>query len=386
VNIAFFDYVCDPAHPATTGLSDLVWDMASRLAQAGDTVHVVAPYTTDDYPQTGVNVHRYPIPLVGYRNMAGHLLIINRGASKLRTLGHLDIIHTPEYLSPSWITRRLPRIPLVFTEPGNIYERIENGNPYDWSATLAYKFGARATAKRCAGMVATSSLMASWWNRTGVDVDKITLVPLGLDTEVFRPVIGAREGAGWAPDRRHLLYVARLSRENGPDLALRAFAKSHVADNSLMLHMIGSGPEMDSLKHLATELGVESSVAWYGWVDLNLLPTYYSAADLFMFPGSSGGTPRVVIQAMACGACCVAARIGGIVDHITDGQTGVMHEPGDVDHLATLISDLMPDEDRRSRISNAAHDYARTQLDWDVLVPRIRETVYRPAIQRWSNA
>lgn len=379
MRVAFFDYVGNPARPGTTGLSDEVWDVARRLARLGEDVHVVAPYTTDDVPDRTVRVHRFPIPQPGYRNLLGHLLIILAGCRRLRELGPWDVIHTPEYTSSAVITALLPGTPLVFTEPGNIFERVARGNPYDPITTLAYKLAARRTAATCAQMIATSAEMAHWWRRTGVAQERISRVPLGIDTTLFQRVPGARARLGWTDEEPAVLYAARLSRENGVDVALRAMARLRERGVPAQFHVLGSGPERARLAALAASLGMADKTVWHGWVDLGTLPLYYSAADVFVFSGHSGGTPRVLLQAMSCGAPVIASAIGGIVDHVEHGRTGLLFPAGDYERLATALEQLSQPGVLR-RLGEAGRAYTRQVVDWDLLVARIREDVYPRAI------
>lgn len=381
MRIAFVDYILDPSAPATTGLSDLVWDMATRLSRDGDDVHVVAPYTTDRWPAAAVTVHKFRIPPIGYRNIVGHGLILARAMFALRRIPGIDVIHAPEYGSAALASTAFRSTPVVFTEPGNIYERIANGNPYDWSTTQTYKLAAKVAARNCAGLVATSDLMRFWWMRTGVPAGKIAVIPLGLDTGLFRRIPDAKEELGWNSETFHLLYVARLSPENNAAAALKATARLAAEHPPVHLHLVGSGPQTAGLRGLQDRLGLQGKVTWHGWVDMRRLPLLYSGADVLVFPGLSGGTPRVLLQAMACGAPVVASRIGGIVDHISDETNGLLAEPGDVSSLVAAIERLIGAGDVRRRISDAARRYAVSRLDWDVLVPRIRSEVYEKVLR-----
>src|SRR5207237_6390237 len=98
-------------------------------------------------------------PPIGYRNIAGHILIVLAGLAELRRRGPFDVIHVPEYLSGALFSM-LGRTPVVMTEPGNIYDRIAHGNPYDPYTTVVFKAAARVAARRCARLVATSAYMA----------------------------------------------------------------------------------------------------------------------------------------------------------------------------------------------------------------------------------
>ena len=372
MKIAFVDYVCDPEKPGRTGLSDLVWDMASHLAQLGEETHVVAPYASEAVvPAPAVHVHRFRLPPIGYRNIVGHILIILRAYQTLKQIGPVDIIHAPEYVS-SAVIASLSRTPLVFTEPGNIYERLQNGNPYDWLTTQVYKLAARITARNCAHCIATSDLMKGWWQWTGVTPDRITLIPLGIDPHLFQPVPGAKEALGVPTDRPSLVYAARLSPENGLDVTLRALPLLKKDYPQVHLHILGDGPKQRSFRQLAEDLGLGGNITWHGWVDLRQLPLYYSAADIFIFSGFSGGTPRVMLQAMACGAPVVASAIGGIVDHIQPRETGLLFAAGHAEVLAAQVKALLCDPSLAHRLGEAGQAYVHSELAWDVLTRRIR--------------
>jgi glycosyltransferase involved in cell wall biosynthesis len=379
MRIAFVDYVLDPAKPGLTGLSDLVWDIAARLVDREDEVHVVGPYTTSNVPDQRVKVHRFAIPPIGYRNIAGHLLIVLRAYREVMRIGGIDVIHTPEYVSSAIIASFSRQIPVIFTEPGNIYERIERGNPYDFVTTQVYKAAARVTAAKAAHLIATSEWMKGWWQRTGVPHSRMTIISLGIDSSVFRPVAEAREKLGLSTKRKIILYAARLSRENGLDITLRACAEMKAMVPDFELHVLGEGPEKERYQQLASELGIGRQTVWHGWVDFQQLPAYYSAADVFVFSGSSGGTPRVMLQAMACGCPVVASEIGGITDHVQDGLTGLLFPAGDAKYLADRLAHLLSCDALRRTLGNAGAEYARANVDWNVLIPKIR-AVYHQAV------
>ncbi|MHB1627514.1 MAG: glycosyltransferase family 4 protein [Bacilli bacterium] len=370
MKIALIDYVCDPSNPGVTGLSDEVWDIAGALVRLGHEAHVIGPYVTDNYPKTGVVVHKFPLPPIAYRNIIGHIWILIRAAREMKKLGRVDVVHNPEYVSSAVLSLLCPSIPIIFTEPGNIYERIKNGNPYDWTTTQVYKLAARITAKRCAYCVATSESMAWWWKRTGVAERKIARVPLGIDPLCFARVTDAKGSLVFSEQNVHIVYVARLSRENGPDVTIKAFKLLLGQTSNAILHMVGDGPERNKLLLMTKELGLSEFIIWHGWVDLKKLPIYYSAADVFVFSGFSGGTPRVLLEAMACGAAVVAPAIGGIVDHVKHGETGVLFDAGDHVGMCDRMNLILSNEDLRHSLGSKAMGYVWENLSWDTIVRR----------------
>ena len=202
MRIVLFDYVFERDKPGISGLSDIVWNWAKHLVALGDEVHIVAPYPESAQPPKGAIVHRFPVPPIGYRNIVGHILIVLRGWLEIRRLGKVDIIHAPEYLSTGIFGLLSRDTPVILRVPGNIYERIAHGNPFDWSATQVLKVAARLSARLCTRIIVTSEEMRQWWEKTGAPASRMVLIPTGVDTELFRPI----------PNARALLNEPRLFR------------------------------------------------------------------------------------------------------------------------------------------------------------------------------
>jgi glycosyltransferase involved in cell wall biosynthesis len=214
--------------------------------------------------------------------------------------------------------------------------------------------------------------MGKWWAWTGVPEDRMTFVPLGVDVQVFKPFEHARTALGIASGQKVIVYAARLSRENGIDVTLRAIARLISQWPDIKLHVLGDGPECKSACELAVALDIADNVVWHGWVDFHRLPLFYSATNVFVFSGFSGGTPRVLLQAMACGAPVVAPAISGIVDHISHDKTGLMFSAGDDQAMADQIHRLLYEPHRARRLGEQGQTYVHSTVAWDVVIHRIR--------------
>lgn len=380
MKIGFIDFVLDRNLPVgTSGLSEVVWCLAAPLAELGHEVHVAGPYNTDVVPSRAVHVHRFELPPIGYRNIVGHALIVKRAIETLRRYGPFDVVHAPDYLSTALHTWLNPATPVVLTEPGNIYERIANGNPYDRVTTQVYKWAARTTGRRAARIVATSDEMAVWWNRCGASYARIVRIPLGVDLKDFVPVADARAHLGWNPEQQHILFVARLSPETGAAYLLGALPRIHDQFPAAHVHIVGSGPSEQQLRHIARDLKIEPSMTWHGWLQLSELPRVYAAADVMVFPGTSGGTPRVMLQAMACETPVVGSAIGGITDHIEHERTGLLVPARDEHALTEAVCRVLHDPTAAHTRAARARAYVAT-LGWPTIAARVHREVYQPLV------
>ena len=157
---------------------------------------------------------------------------------------------------------------------------------------------------------------------------KIKVIPAGVNLDTFKPVNQsiARQRVG-IHEKQVILYVGRIEPLKGIDVLLEAAALLDRSDDIRVL-IVGGSPgndaELDRLKALTTELGIESMVTFTGAIKQNKLPDYYSAADVFVLPSHSESFGLAALEAMACGTPVVVSRVGGLKTFIDNGETGYL--------------------------------------------------------------
>jgi glycosyltransferase involved in cell wall biosynthesis len=144
------------------------------------------------------------------------------------------------------------------------------------------------------------------------------------------------------------------------------------------LVLVGSGPLETELRETVAALGLEANVLFAG--SRGDVPAILPAFDVFALSSRFEGLPIALLEAMASGRACVATRVGGIPEVITDGLDGVLVEPGNPHQLAAEVIDLLGDGARREELGR--HALARAG-DFEVAgaVRRI-ERVYDEALGR----
>lgn len=175
--------------------------------------------------------------------------------------------------------------------------------------------------------------------------EKIGIVPCGVNLRLFQPVDRnkARQYLNLTTDRL-LLFVGRIEPLKGIDSLLRSLA--HLKDKSnLKLIVIGgdeySRGEVEKLKDLSKELGLEDSVTFPGVVRQEELPYYYSAANACVIPSHYESFGLVALESLACGTPVISTRVGMMEDIIQDGKNGFIVEDNSPQHLAAQISLLL---------------------------------------------
>jgi D-inositol-3-phosphate glycosyltransferase len=210
----------------------------------------------------------------------------------------------------------------------------------------------------------------------GARPERIRVVPPGVDLERFRPrpVRDARAALGLG-GRRVILFVGRLQRLKGPDVAVRSFAEAArrrpdlLDDAALVLVGGPSGPgdpmaEMGRLRRLAARVGVADRIRFVEPVPHDELPSLYAAADVLLVPSRSESFGLVALEAQACGVPVLASAVGGLPYVVEDGETGFLLPPGDHAAFADRLVRLLGHPGLRARLSGSARRHA-SRFSWD---------------------
>ena len=204
----------------------------------------------------------------------------------------------------------------------------------------------------------------------GGDRKRISVVPCGVDLTTFRPGGPADERT---PGRHRLVYVGRLVERKGIGNAISALAglvNNGGPDTELVVAGgpdaadVDVDPEVGRLRALARKAHVEDRVHFRGRVGRAELPSLLRSADAVVCVPWYEPFGIVPLEAMACGVPVVAAAVGGIIDSVVDGKTGVHVPPRRPDEVAAVLRELLPDEARRAAYGRAGATRARARYSW----------------------
>lgn len=190
-----------------------------------------------------------------------------------------------------------------------------------------------------------------------------------IDDELYEKLIHQERPDRPSDDRQRLLFVGRVSREKGLANLLDALALLRQRGMTPQVELVGDGPALAELQAQSTELGLDDQVTFHGFVSFGPeLLDFYARSDALVVPSLPGeGFPQVINEALASGLPVIATTVAGIPAFLTDGDTALLVEPGDVDGLAGAIERLLSEPDLRETIVDrgrhlmAAHTVERTR-------------------------
>jgi glycosyltransferase involved in cell wall biosynthesis len=236
-----------------------------------------------------------------------------------------------------------------------------------------------ALARQAAQVIATCSDEVGELIRLGVHRSRVSVVPCGVDVDVFTPV-GPTAPRGGRP---RLLTVGRLVQRKGVEDAVRALPlvpRAELVVAGGPAHgSVEDDPEVRRLRAVAARIGVSDRVTFLGQVSREDMPALLRSADIVVAVPWYEPFGIVPLEAMACGVPVIASAVGGLLDSVVDGVTGAHVPPRQPEALAQMLCRLLADPVRRTAYGLAGADRAAARYTWD-RVADDTEAVYAPLV------
>ncbi len=210
----------------------------------------------------------------------------------------------------------------------------------------------------------------------GADPKKVVLIPCGVDLDTFRPLDreNARKEIG-LDDAKSLLFVGRIEPLKGLELLIRATSELGGGAKVRLLVVGGvldGDPELDRMRRLAGELGIEGSVDFVGRVDHEELPLYYNAADVCVVPSFYESFGLAALESMACGTPVVATRVGGLSTIVEHGRSGYLKPWRCPDAFAGSLEVILSSRRLQQSMGRSARRRAEG-MSWDAVAAQVAE-------------
>ncbi|MFN2555478.1 MAG: glycosyltransferase family 4 protein [Nitriliruptorales bacterium] len=394
MRIAFVSQPWDYGFPPTESVAVVIWELARRLAAAPHEHDVVVYARTDpederDEVHEGVTYRYLPMRFQRTVNRIEELEERRPGlrlfatpwyhadyalqvARDLRTHGcDLVVVNNFSQLLP--IIRRWNPASQVF-----LYMHC------DWLSLL----GPRRLSRRLRHADLVLGVSESVTNGTRASLpdyaDRCVTLHCGVDTRVFSPRSGRRDST------RRLLSIGRISPEKGVHVLLEAFAKilERVPEAELdlvgqeavvaegMLVALSPDPRVQGLRRFygrsylesvtdQLDPSVLSRVRFSGWLPHEQVADHCRDADVYVSASLCESFGLGAVEAMACVLPVVATRVGGAMETVKEGSTGLLVEPDDPSALAEAVLRLLEDDGLRRAMGAAGRRRALEVFSWE---------------------
>jgi glycosyltransferase involved in cell wall biosynthesis len=370
----------DTFAPEINGAATFAARLAAGLVERGHDVHIVAPAAsrrhgtfTEVLEGQPMTVHRlkswrwYPHPWLRFalpwqieKNSARILdevkpdvvhfqshIIIGRGLSNQAQKRGIRVVGTNHFMPENLLEHTLlPKFIVPF------------------AVRTAWAAAARSFSR--AETVTTPTRKAADFLEHYTKLENVLAISCGVDAHHYTPDFTPRT-------ENLILFVGRITNEKQLDKLIRAFA---LLDPSLdaKLELVGGGEQENSLKSLASQLGVRDRVTFTGYAEEEYLRAALTRATVFAMPSIAELQSIATMEAMASGLPVVAANAMALPHLVHDQENGFLFEPGNVEEFAARLTEVltMP-EDRLQEFKReslrivAAHDIQRTLTTFEAI-------------------
>lgn len=211
----------------------------------------------------------------------------------------------------------------------------------------------------------------------GIDAEKIYKIPNGVDVYRFIPMKKEQELLNKYQLQECIVlgFIGSFYQFEGLDCLIQAMTGITEKAPSVRLVLVGGGEEENRIQQLVQQLQLTDKVIFVGRVPHAEVLKYYSIMDILVYPRYSNRTTNLVtplkpLEPMAMGKAVIGSDVGGIVELVDNGNTGLLFEAGDVNDLVRKTIILINNEKYRQELGEKARQYTLKKRSWENIVSR----------------
>ena len=302
------------------------------------------------------NINKIP----GLSHGISYFFCVNERLINLKkTLKDFDVVNTVESYNTFSFQAVKSGKPVVVTS----WETI----PFNNQRTM-YKHFKNTVNKEAKHFIAVSKKAKLVLMKEGVNEERISVVPAGLDTERFSPMEKDREmleKLNIDKDKKIVLFAGRLEESKG----ILDLAKAMQGINAILL-VAGSGPLKDEIKKQSKRIDIRLLDS----IPYSDMPKVHNLADIFCLP--SRPTKRweeqfgyVLVEAMSCGKPVISTTSGAIPEVVSDDR--VLVGPGNVQGFHHLIKTILDNDELRKRLGKKNRERAETVFKDSIVAEKL---------------
>ena len=362
--------VCASEYPPRgSGIADVAWRMVREFEKRGHSCVVCSP----SGPDVRLGSHRL-IRRLGGMGVLYFWWCVQRHFSLRKPEWDAVWLHWPMFLGQCPFPAALVTFHGTYQGFSNMAHEMRS----PWHVRRYYAFMAMAEKRYLRSLVGGSRVFSAVSRRTvvelgsqGIAADRVTYVPVGVDTERFQATGKATEvraELGIPREALVLLYVGRLSRPKNLFSLVDTFAALKNQWPSAVLVVVGKGELEGPLADYVRGRKIPD-VRLLGFIPNEDLPRVYNCADFFIMSSTYEGQPVVLLEAMACGLPPILPDIPAMRDIVEESGLGQLVDFSDPYWAARQVEEYVSSsEAERDRL--AVRDYVVSKMSSAVCAHR----------------
>ena len=237
---------------------------------------------------------------------------------------------------------------------------------------MKYLAGIEKEAARGATLIVTVSEYSAQRIVKLYDVDekKIRLVPNGVDTKIFKPIIDYDRDEIGGNGKQVVLFVGNLIPRKGLHYLIEAAKEVTKERRETKFVVVGDGPLKNYLISYTKELGVANNFAFLTNIDDATLPAIYNCADILASPSIQEGQGITLLEAQATAKPVVAFNVTATTEVVRDKETGLLIKP-DSSELAEAILNLLSNKPLREKMGVSGRKFVDKEFSADTCAEKM---------------
>lgn len=347
-------------YPTYGGSGAVATELGIELAARGHEVHFISyasPFRLRGYHDR-VFYHEVDTTLAHYPLFAHfpYTLALASKQAEVASAQRLDVLHV-HYAIPHAVTAWMAREMLAGKHDLKVITTLHGTDITLVGQEESFFAITRFAIEKSDVVTAVSAhLKAETIRAFGCDGCDIRVIPNFVNLEEYVPANGKRPALG-PEGHKVITHISNFREVKRVKDVVRIFARIRKAMPATLV-MVGDGPDRDEAEREGAALGVAADIRFLGRLDT--VADILRGTDLFVLPSQTESFGLAALEAMACGAPCVASRAGGLPEVITDGVDGLLEPPGSAEAMGRRAIDLLRDPARHQTMREAAIAKART--------------------------
>ncbi|CAN1211868.1 Group 1 glycosyl transferase [Tumidithrix helvetica PCC 7403] len=226
-------------------------------------------------------------------------------------------------------------------------------------------------------VIANSDYVRSQFIRNGLAPEQVVTLRYGITI----PKVASTPLTESIHRDRHILFAGRIVPDKGLDWLLKALQK---LDRSIHLDIAGEGWYLPKVQKLAVDLGVSDRITWHGWCSGEQLEALYERSFSVVFPSVWPEPAGIItLEAYARFRPIIASAVGGIPEHVKDGETGILVPANDIQKLAAAITELSENYPKAKSMGEVGNTWFHQEFTLAVHTQRLMK-IYDRAIVNFT--